>query len=618
MVTTRAARSPLTYLGGLVVAYLALPLIAFVVRFATSSQRGFHEAGLFPALWVSVSCATIALVIVTVFGVPLAFVLARSKGRVSSVVGVVVQIPLALPPLMSGIILIYIVGPYTTLGRFFNQQLTNSTTGIVIAMSFVAAPFLIVTARSAFAAMDAGLLDVATTLGHSELSRFLRVAVPVAGGGIRAGMLLTWLRAFGEYGAVVVLAYNPTSLPIYTYNQFSGVGLPTTLAPTALAVLVAIVAVGVSRVRIARRRPRRTVASRSSEPPVVGSEPFHFDVHHRLGTFQLAVRLDEPARHVAVLGPSGAGKSAMLRSLAGLNGPKAGDLWCGDTAQRDVPIERRHVGYLSQGFALFPHLTVWQQLLFAKNATPTSAAHWIDALGLDGLEDRLPHQISGGQRQRVALAQALCHEPHVLLLDEPFSSLDVPVRRELRQVLRRLQRESGLTTVLVTHDPEEAAFLSEVMIVIRDGHALQTGSVRDIFTQPASNDVAQLLGVANVTDGVISTPGELVVGTERVYVATGDLAAGARVSWSVRPEDVTLVARGDASPFESRVVSRLAGTISDVIDMGSSVEIVTRVAGEREMTVRVHRQGTIDVGDACDLLIPADRVAVWPASTTGS
>ncbi len=206
MRTRKVLRSPLAILGGLIALYLVLPLGAFVVHFATSSQRGFHQAGLFSALWLSFTSATISLVLITLFGVPLAYLLARSKGRLSSVIGVVVQIPLALPPLMSGIVLIYLVGPYTLLGKTFDRQLTNSRAGVIIAMTFVAAPFLIVTARSAFEALDQGLLDVAQTLGHSDLSRFLRVAVPIASPGIRAGMLLSWLRAFGEYGAVVVLA----------------------------------------------------------------------------------------------------------------------------------------------------------------------------------------------------------------------------------------------------------------------------------------------------------------------------------------------------------------------------------------------------------------------------
>ena len=135
---------------------------------------------------------------------------------------------------MCGILLIYLVGPYTFLGRLFGGNLTNSLTGIVLAQTFCAAPFLIVAARSAFGALDPATLDMAATLGHSEVSRFRLVALPLAAPGIRAGMVLAWLRAFGEYGAVIILAYHPFSLPVYTYNQFSGIGLPTTWLPPHL------------------------------------------------------------------------------------------------------------------------------------------------------------------------------------------------------------------------------------------------------------------------------------------------------------------------------------------------------------------------------------------------
>ncbi len=131
---------------------------------------------------------------------------------------------------------------------------------------FVAAPFLIVAARAAFGSVDSALLDMAGTLGHSDVSRFWRVALPLAAPGIRAGMLLAWLRAFGEYGAVVILAYNPFSLPIYTYNQFSGTGLTNTLAPTALAVAVAVVVVILSRIRFDTHARRATVVPAPSAP----------------------------------------------------------------------------------------------------------------------------------------------------------------------------------------------------------------------------------------------------------------------------------------------------------------------------------------------------------------
>ncbi len=476
--------------------------------FSSSPHRGFYVPGLFPSLFVSLESATISLALITLLGVPLAYVLARSPGRLTSADRARRALPLALPPLMSGILLIYLVGPYTFLGELFGGHLTISLAGIVLAQTFCAAPFLIVAARSAFGAVDPAMLDMAATLGHSEFSRFRHVALPLAAPGIRAGMVLAWLRAFGEYGAVIILAYHPFSLPVYTYNQFSGIGLPTTLAPTALALAVAAVVVTLGRIT-PRRRTARPALVPAPDPPAAAT-PAPVTLRHRLphrdvppcrvatGPAEAAWRFSVPrARASRLSSESGRSQRPGSRSRSGT----AGDRW------NASPSSPRQVGYVAQGFSLYPHLTVWQQLLFAEGATPGRAAYWLDHLHLDGLQDRYPDQISGGQRQRVALAQALCRSPELLLLDEPFSALDAPVRLELRRELRRLQHDTGLATVLVTHDPEEAAFLADEVIVISDGRALQSGTTRDLFTRPSSPEVARLLGIANLHRAVVESEG---------------------------------------------------------------------------------------------------------------
>jgi len=608
----RAGGAPLLALGSLIVIYLGFPLVAFVVRFATSPQRGFSVPGLFPSLWMSVSCASVSLALATAFGVPLAFVLARSPSRLATVVGVIVQIPLALPPLMSGIVLIYVIGPYTFLGRLFHRGLTDSPAGIVIAMTFVAAPFVIVAARAAFSTLDQGLLDVAHTLGHGDVSRFVRVAVPVAGPSIRAGMLMTWLRAFGEYGAVVVLAYNPSSLPIYTYNQFSGVGLATTLAPTALALAVAVVAVVLSRVS---RRPRRITRATSpvSEAPVeLEPQRIAFDVSAQAGSFHLALS-HPPVRHLAVVGASGSGKSLLLRSLAGV-GDVRGDVWCNDQPLRDEPVSHRAVGYVAQGFSLFPHLTVWQQLTFGRRASDERANYWCDQLGLRGLESRHPAQLSGGQRQRVALAQALCNAPRVLLLDEPFSALDTPVRAEMHRVVRRLQRETNLSTVLVTHDADEAALLAEELMVIAHGDLVQAGSVREVMSRPADADVARLVGMTNLLEAtVVDTDTIRIEGAD--VRAHSDFAPGTAVVGSVRPEHVRLSlaspsAEGAPSP------TTLRGAIIDIADIGTAYVVYVSVSASLEIQARCRGLDDLRVGDHCDILFDGDSLRLSPAAAS--
>jgi ABC-type sulfate/molybdate transport systems ATPase subunit/ABC-type sulfate transport system permease component len=600
--TRGVTRSPLPWLAGLIVVYLSVPLVAFGIRFLGSESRGFHSPGLFPSLAASLETSTISLALITLFGIPLAYLLARSTGWFSSLVGLTVQLPLALPPLMSGILLIYLVGPYTFLGRLFDGHLTNSIVGVVLAQTFCAAPFLIVAARAAFGAVDPANLDMAATLGHSELSRFWRVAVPLAAAGIRAGMLLAWLRAFGEYGAVIVLAYHPFTLPVYTYNQFSGIGLPTTIAPTALALGVAVVVVALSRFRLGAR-PRAAVVLPQPLPPApVTPAPVSFDIDQRLGTFRLELQRSGGGSHLAILGPSGSGKSVLLRSLAGLYGSTPGAVWYGDRQVTDVRVEARQVGYVAQGFALYPHLTVWQHLLFADGATPAIAAYWLTHLRLDGLQDRYPSALSGGQRQRVGLAQALCRSPELLLLDEPFSALDAPVRHELRREVRRLQQETGLATVLVTHDPEEAAFLADEVIVISDGRALQSGTTREIFTRPDSPEVARLLGIPNLHRGEVTSEGWITSGGALIAVDSGTLPPGTPVLWSIRPERVSLPPSGG-----------LAGIFVDIADVGTSVDLFISITPQLEIRARQEDPVDFRIGDSCRVGLAPQAIAVWPA-----
>ncbi len=590
----RQRHGVLTGLAGLIALYLAVPLGAFVWR-ALRAPTGFRQPGLFPSLVVTAAAASMATLLAALLGLPLAWRLARGHGALSRALNVLVHLPLALPPLMSGIILIYLVGPYSALGGLFHGALTDSFTGVVIAMLFVSAPFLIVAARAGFATLDAGQLDVAATLGHGELSRFWRVALPHSAPSIRAGVLLCWLRAFGEYGAVVVLAYHPTTLSIYAYNQFSGLGIANTVAPTALALGAAGVALGLSRVRRPRSRPDLEAPPRAPAPRAT-SELLDFSLVVRHGSFHLEATHHATSPRLAILGPSGSGKSTLLRALAGLED--------GSARARVSP----QVGYVAQGFALFPHLTVWQNLLFARGATAGLARHWLSRLHLEGLEARRPHELSGGQRQRVALAQALCASPHVLLLDEPFSGLDVPIRDTLRRELRALQRELGLSSVLVTHDPQEAAILADEVIVLAGGQVLQDAPTREVFGRPASAQVARLLGLANLESAHLDAEGQLLCGGVRV-AQLADEQFGEQsgdVLWGIPPERVRVGARKPG---------RLEGIVEDVIDLGASVEYGVRLSPSLYLRARAMHPVRLAPGDPCGVKIPTQAITLWAAPT---
>jgi ABC-type Fe3+/spermidine/putrescine transport system ATPase subunit/ABC-type sulfate transport system permease component len=612
-------RSPglLRGLGVLLVLYLAYPVGAFAYRLvAEGGNEGWSVPGLWSALWVSVAGASISVLIGALTGIPLAYVLAHRRGWLSAAVGVIVQLPLAVPPLICGILLIYIVGPYSFLGQLSGERLTQTMYGVVIAQSFVSAPFLVVVARSAFRAVDPSLGDAAATLGHGPLARFLRVDVPAAADGLRTGMILMWLRAFGEYGTTVVLAYHPYSLPVYVDNLFSSGPLSLAEAPTILAFGVAVLAVAAVRVRLparVRRRPVPAPLAPVSTPPA----PVGFDIDATVGTFRLRVAHRGNSHRLAVVGPSGSGKTVTLRVLAGLLGPGAGTVTYGGVDVSRTPPERRRLGYVPQGFGLIPGRTVWQQAVFGVHADPARAAWWLETLRLDGLLDRLPEQLSGGQRQRVGLARALAVDPQVVLLDEPFSALDAPVRAELRRELRRLQREVNLSTVIVTHDPEEAAMLADEIVVVSEGQVLQSGSCRDVFQRPATAEIGRLLGIDNLFEGAAGTDGVLLAGRKRAAgdVALGGLAAGlpvgARLLWQVQPEALRVRTGPLPTGADGSAVDLGRGQVTDVVDLGRTVEVVVLLSSGIELRARALEVSDLSVGAACRVETDAEAVSVW-------
>jgi molybdate transport system permease protein len=613
--TTREWRTPLPWLGGLLLLYLLVPLAAFVVRLPGTPTSAMAAPGVGDALVVSLVTASISTAVVTVLGVPLGYVLAQSRGRLASVIGVLIQLPLALPPLVSGILLIYLVGPYAPIGRLFGGALTDNPTGIVLAQVFVAAPFLIVSARAAFVAMDPALAEVAATLGHGPWSRAVRVALPGAIAGVRAGMLLAWLRAFGEFGATVVLAYHPFSLPVFTYVQFSSTGLDATTIPVLVTLVAALLVL-----LLADRRPRRrtgraqaTVIPEPRGPAAIASPQLDFQVRARLGGFTVDVGHAGRGRHLAILGPSGAGKSATLRLLAGLLRAESGHVSLDGVDISGVPVERRGIGYLPQDSTLLPRLPVWQQINFGVGADPALGAYWLARLQLDEFVERYPDQLSGGQRRRVALARALVRQPRMLLLDEPFTGLDAPVRDELRRVLRKLQRDTALTTVLVTHDPEEAALLADEILVLADGRVVQAGETQDVLSHPATPAAARLLGVRNVGAGTIESDGVLLARSLRIETDPPG-AAGTRVIWCVRPEDVRLAPVGPTLDLAGGVAGDRAGhpgTVIDVLRLGPVAELAVALAGGGELTASMPAAEALAVGQACRVFVPAAAVTVW-------
>jgi ABC-type sulfate/molybdate transport systems ATPase subunit/ABC-type sulfate transport system permease component len=537
-------RTPLPWLGGLLVVYLLAP-VAVLVATTAAGRAAPSAPGLAEALLVSVATATLSTGVMLLSGVPLGYLLARGRGPWVQAVGLLVQLPLALPPLVAGILLLLLVGPYTPIGQWTGGALTDSLAGVVLAQTFVASPFVVVAARAAFAALPTSVEGVAATLGLGPWQRFLRVALPGAWAGVRAGLLLGWGRAFGEFGATVMVAYHPYTLPVYTFVQFGSEGLSATRGPAviallaALAVLTAAEGLGRRRARAAGRPPVPAPAPVAVARRSWAGETLAFRLVRRLPDFTVDVAVTAQARRLAILGPSGSGKTLTLRMLAGLDQPDDGFVRLGGRDIGELPPEARGIGYVPQDFGLVPHLDVWRQVTLGPRSEPGLAWAWLGRLGLERLVDRPVDALSGGQRQRVALVRALAAAPSLLLLDEPFSALDAPVRAQLRYELAALLEAAGLPVVLVSHDPEDVRALADEVAVLSDGRLLQCGPTSEVFRRPGSLWVARLVGLDNVAEGVVAEEGALVWAGRRV-AAKVDLPPGTPVLWHVPAEAVRL------------------------------------------------------------------------------
>ena len=288
-----------------------------------------------------------------------------------------------------------------------------------------------------------------------------------------------------------------------------------------------------------------------------------------------------------LLGPSGCGKTTLLRLIGGFDRPTDGAIRIGALDVAGLPPQKRPVNTVFQSYALFPHMTVAENVAFGlemqdwpEAETAARVNETLQLVRLDGFAARKPSQLSGGQQQRVALARALAPKPSVLLLDEPLSALDLKLRKEMQTELKRLQRETGIAFILVTHDQEEALAMSDRIAVMRDGLILQVGSPREIYDNPNCRFVADFIGEANLI------PGDL-------------LGRSASITVTVRPERISIRSGPNGKP------ARIEGVVSGVTFLG--LDTLYEVALPQGTRLRARLR------DSEDRFRHGDRVAVdWP------
>ncbi len=333
-----------------------------------------------------------------------------------------------------------------------------------------------------------------------------------------------------------------------------------------------------------------------------------------LDDFSLEIRGRE---FVTFLGPSGCGKSTALNLLAGLLPATAGEVWVDDARIDGLPPERRGFGMVFQNYALFPHLTVFENVAFGlrlrrlpHGEVAGRVRRMLDLVQLPGLEARHPGQLSGGQQQRVAIARALVIEPRVILLDEPLSNLDAKLRLEMRAELKRLHADLGLTSIYVTHDQAEALSLSDRVVVMREGRIVQAGTPAEIHDRPQNLFVADFMGYRNFflmtvtgteADGtVLGRAGALrIAGRSPVALAPGSPAIAA-----VRPEDVVQTTDAEGvNVFWGRV------RLTEYLGREHDLEVV--VLGDQVIKARLPRP--MPLGSPIGLQLPPDRVVMFPS-----
>ncbi|MEV7374080.1 ABC transporter permease [Streptomyces sp. NPDC090301] len=672
-VRTAGTRPPLTLAlpALLAVAFLTLPLLGILVRTEWGELAGhLRSPGTVEALKLSLVVSFWALGLSLLLGVPLAWLLARVPFPGKALVRSLVLLPMVLPPTVGGVALLLAFGRRGLLGPWlestFGVVFPFHTSGAVIAATFVAMPFLVISLEGALGGLRPRYEETAASLGASPVRVFFTVTLPMVAPGLIAGAALTWARALGEFGATITFAGNlpgtTQTLPLQVYlllqdEPEAATSVSLLLLAIAMGVLIALRGRWTGTPSDRRPRPAPEAESPDSGPSdsglsgsgLSGSGPVESEgpesegpesagpesagpesagpesasasrapsatpaaehterwaLHAEVTGFTRLTLDADPGTTIAVVGPNGAGKTTLLRALLGLTPRAHADLRLGGEDVTALPPHRRHVAWVPQDGALFPHMSALANTAYGLRAQGVARAEarreartWLDRLGVGPLAHRRPTQLSGGQAQRVALARALAARPRLLVLDEPLAALDQTTRAHVRHTLRTHLAGFGGVCLIVTHDPVEAVSLADRVLVLDEGRALQDAAPVEVTRHPRSPWVARMLG-RNAWPGT-ATPEGLALAGGGTLVATDPPPTGTPALAIVAPEAVSVHReRPEGSPRNV-----WPGTVREITASGSRLRVLITSDRAPDLVAEITPQSAAELG-------LADGVRVW-------
>jgi molybdate transport system permease protein len=587
-------------------------------------------------LWISLKTSAAATVLSFAIGLAAARAMAGWRSRARGILDGVLILPLVLPPTVAGFFLLLIFGRTSAIGRALEAiglRIVFSWPATVIAATVVAFPLMYRTALGAFEQVNPNLLAAARTLGAGEWRTFRHVLIPLAWPGIMAGTVLAFARALGEFGATLMLAGNipgrTQTMPVAIFFAAEAGDMHRALLWVALTAAMSLASIAALHYW---GTPVRTIAAPDTVqvqdlrvPDATGAvaarrAPLEVDFSRRYPAFDLSVRFSNQSRTLGLLGASGAGKSLTLAAIAGLETPDAGRIVLNNRVLFDsksgvnLPPAARAIGFVFQDYALFPHLTVRENIAFGLSALPVAdrdrrVSDYSQLTHIETLLDRRPSQLSGGQRQRVALARALAMQPGALLLDEPFSGLDPHLRRRMEEDLRAVLASYEGAIVLVTHDRSEAFRICNELVVLSDGRVAAAGPRHDLFARPETLAAARVTGCKNLAPIRVAGPNEIAVPAWGCTLRVAAIPNGAAYA-GIRAHHIQLRTEpAGENTFACRVV--------DVVESPFEVTVYLAINGGRlEAELSTEQWQPLASAAAVYANLPAEKLLLVREDTT--